>query len=218
MQVHAMQTVGPALTAVSMAYDTYHLATALQEDVQHYQKLSQEIEKLQKTVEKIQRRVEQKNLNDLQRQKAENALHRYQNELLLLKNCPSKVPSNTIRASGSIALGWAAGLAGGSGGAYAGAHTGAYLGTLAGGLPGMAIGAMAGAVIGAFSGGVIGGTLGSSGGELVAEKGLEAIIRVPLDCEVALDATDWVEIDDQFDVLERDPGDYQLIILFGETN
>lgn len=91
MQVHAMQTVGPALTAVSMAYDTYHLATALQEDVQHYRKLSQEIEKLQKTVEKIQRRVEQKNLNDLQRQKAENALHRYQNELLLLKNCPSKV-------------------------------------------------------------------------------------------------------------------------------
>lgn len=82
----------------------------------------------------------------------------------------------------------------------------------------MAIGAMAGAVIGAFSGGVIGGTLGSSGGELVAEKGLEAIIRVPLDCEVALDATDWVEIDDQFDVLERDPGDYQLMILFGETN
>lgn len=94
MQVHALQTVGPALTAVSFAYDTYHFGSALKEDVQHYQKLNQEIKKLEKTVVKIQHRVEQTNLNDCQRKKAEDALKRYQNELKLLKNCPSKVCAN----------------------------------------------------------------------------------------------------------------------------
>ena len=91
MQIHALQTVGPALTAVSVAYDTYHLGAAVTEDVQHYQKVHQEVVKLEKIVDKIDDRLKRDDLDVEQRKKAEDALKRYRNELQLLKKGVTKV-------------------------------------------------------------------------------------------------------------------------------